>query len=253
MPIISNISKREQINVSEPILVSKEISSFSTGEQDNEIKLFVFTHLDSESPTSLGNIPSSSKSSSSLGNKEEKKLISSSSSSFSRIPEKKQSFSSDSNSQKNLSDFVNTLSCLKKKIGLPDAQSTPYIPESNEDLAQLITETPIVSNVEKRPKNVKILLDNYQKDEHNDSLKIQIESKNPLSEVPFGRMLTNKLKKSANLCLTKQVFVECISSPQKSPRKESITQSVGIQTDPLIGKDLIETVERHSVVTNQAL
>lgn len=173
------------------------------------------------------------------------------------MPESKNSFSSDSSSQKNISDFVNTLSYLKKKIGFPEAQSTPHNNDNKKEDVPLITETPVVSNLERRPRNVNALLDDYQKSKENESNKIQTQSNQTPTEAkkPIHNQLeTKENKKSVSLFVTKPIFVECISSPPKTLKGGSIKQtSVDTQTDPFLGKDLLQTIEKHSVVENQAL
>lgn len=157
--------------------------------------------------------------------------------------------SSDSSSQKNISDFKNTLSYLKKKIGLPEAQSTPQSSDIKKDTASLMTESPVVSDFEKRVRIAKNVLNVHTK-----SCETILDSK---SLTHCGEIRQKKKEKSVKLCLTKPVFVECSSSSQKSTSKNNSKEvkyaTVGIQTDPFLGKELVQIIERHSIMENQGL
>lgn len=206
-----------------------------TGNTDNKIKLFILSHSDSETHSSTGVPLYSSKSSSSV---EEKKPVYSTTSSGNSS--RKKTTSRSDNSSQNISEFISTLSYLKKKIGLPDAQSTPQSAESNTNISPMIVETPVLSKPHRFIKDV--------------SKDIKINSIKP-SIMSLKKNQTT-VTKSVKLCLTKPLSLECLSSPKKLPTEtptEPVKCSVGIQTDAIPEQPLFQGTEADVVFQNQAV
>nr|XP_023027562.1 uncharacterized protein LOC111515578 [Leptinotarsa decemlineata]XP_023027563.1 uncharacterized protein LOC111515578 [Leptinotarsa decemlineata] len=169
------------------------------------------------------------------------------------------SSSSSSTSNKILS-FKSTLSHLKKKIGLPEAQSTPNIVETIGSESEKISDTPVMKN---RDKPVKQLLSKKSSEE-----KVAAEEEKNTVTDPLqsgtsrggdcdGMRNIKQSKRVVNLCLTKPVYVECVTSPSMASCKQIQTQtehlSVGIQTDYISEKELTEIAVDIQQYRNQSM
>ncbi|CAG9829569.1 unnamed protein product [Diabrotica balteata] len=218
-----NNAKKLYKSTSLPILTQHtiiKIDDIPKGPTDNvKIVLYPYTSS-SEDKTSEKNTLQSLSSSSPIVEKE----IPSSSGTFSfHSSEKQKLLSSDSDSSlndKKILEFKKSLNYIKKKIGLPDAHSTPHEPDSPKIECQIMTETPLVKKTDKPIKNI-------IKD-------IQIENESIQSNVlvqPTKSALTfpaNSNKKSVNLCLTKPVLVDCL------PKTNIKQYAVGVQTGSVV-------------------
>ncbi|XP_072378948.1 uncharacterized protein [Diabrotica undecimpunctata] len=218
-----NNAKKLYKSTSLPILTQHtiiKIDDIPKGPTDN-VKIVIYPYTSSsEEKTSEKNTVQSLSSSSPIVEKE----IPTSSGTFSfHSSEKQKLLSSDSDSSLNdrkILEFKKSLNYIKKKIGLPDAHSTPHEPESPKIECQIMTETPLVKKTDKPIKNI-------IKD-------IQIENESIQSNVlvkPTKSALTfpaNSNKKSVNLCLTKPVLVDCL------PKTNIKQYAVGVQTGSVV-------------------
>uniref|UniRef100_A0A6P7F4Q4 Uncharacterized protein LOC114326479 isoform X2 n=1 Tax=Diabrotica virgifera virgifera TaxID=50390 RepID=A0A6P7F4Q4_DIAVI len=213
-----NNAKRLHKTASLPILTQHpiiKIDDIPKSPTDN-VKIVIYPYTSSsEDKTSEKNTVQSSSSSPFM----EKEIPSSSGTTSFHSSEKQKLLSSDSDSSLNNSkilEFKKSLNYIKKKIGLPDAHSTPHETGSPNIECQVINETPLVKKTDKPIKN--ILRD------------IQIENENVKSNMlmkPTNSGITfpaNSNKKNVNLCLTKPILVDCL------PKTNKKQYAVGVQT-----------------------
>lgn len=253
LPILGEFNK-DLIKVnSQPTASFRKSSSSSSSSHMNKMNVIDLTYLDSENSNFIAVVMPSSKSSST----EEKKIIDTcSTSSIEDDLQKKHSFSSDSSSQRKFSDFLNTLSTLKDKVGLPEAHSTPYSSENNKN-GKLLIETPLISKAEKSVRNVQ---DSQNSETKTNELINLIDFAvlptidNSKSEKILGGIEPNQNEKSVNLCLTTPFLLECIFNQQISENntpKDVDFNTVSIQTEPIVDKELMHTFQNHFKMQKQ--
>ncbi|VEN39645.1 unnamed protein product [Callosobruchus maculatus] len=235
-------------------IVTSPHASFATGlscSSGSELKIVI---LDSSSENNVAAPKPESSTSSSL-HEDEKKLLSSSSSSSSAHPEKKVQHSSGSSSSRkdekpapgtsshtsssgrNIRDFMNTLSFLKQKIGVPDAHSTPHEDAERKNVQHYYSETPVLSTAQKPVRRLTEV--NVLKNDESQDTKTVMR--------PNQKVIT--------LCFTKPISVECVGEPKPEREKDIgvIHSNIGIQTDEISEKELIKIISRSQSCLNQSV
>ncbi|CAH1170680.1 unnamed protein product [Phaedon cochleariae] len=223
----------------------------------DNIKLIIFPYSSgSEEVENLKDYSSSS------SFPEDKKMCSSTCSNtsiYSMNIQKPCTSSSQSTSSEKISHFKNTLSYLKKKIGLPDAHSTPNIDEKHNDDFTGISETPIAKQIEKPIKNILTnedyygsfdILENEPGDGHLHNItQLQEQGSDGVNTV---------VKRVINLCQTEPLALECIPTQPKFENKNMQTKSkyqinVAVQTLPSSEKNKGRTANQAQQNVNQCL
>nr|CAI5817671.1 unnamed protein product [Callosobruchus analis] len=209
------------------IVASSHASSGLSGYSGSELKIVILDP--SSEKNAVIQKPDSSESSSLF--EEEKKLL---------MKDEKpapETSSHTSSSGRNIHDFMNTLSFLKQKIGIPDAHSTPHEDIKQRNVLDYYSETPVLSTAQKpvrRLTEVKAL----QSDESQDT-----------------KTILKPNQKVVTLCFTKPISVECVGEQKpKSKTGVAATQSnIGIQTDEISEKELIKIISRSQSSMNQSI
>ncbi|CAG9855000.1 unnamed protein product [Phyllotreta striolata] len=137
------------------------------------------------------------------------KMAKSTSSTVSSVNTKQ--YSESSSSEERILSFKHTLDFLKAKIGLPDAHSTPNEPEFKPEK---LPDTPFVKKEEKPSKTL------LKKSKSTQLTPNQVDKAN--KETSTEEQLCST-KKMINLCLTKPVLIDCVSSTNQL--------TIGVQTE----------------------
>ncbi|KAG5895705.1 hypothetical protein JTB14_021398 [Gonioctena quinquepunctata] len=257
LPLLSDLKTRQvAFEFAQPSTSSRTPKSESSG--GSNVKLVVFPCSSSSEGNSVEMKHYSS--SSSVSDSKKGNFITSTSSKNESSEKVDTPSSSSSTSQKILS-FKSTLSHLKKKIGLPDAQSTPNSLEEITIGSGNILATPVIKN---REKPAKVLVLDEKCDSEIEDAKVKVEeapdnappkeyvnepSKTGENDCEQNLGINNKskpTKKVVNLCLTNPLSIECLSIPPE-PKKQFVQTSaeyltVAVQTDHISEKELIKII-----------